>query len=185
MTKTSVRSSGVRDMTYISLFAVIIGVCSWLSIPASVPFTMQTFAVFAAVGVLGGRRGTLAVLVYLLLGAVGLPVFSGFAGGPGVLLGATGGYILGFLLSALAMWAMEAVLGRKTWVLAISMVLGLLICYAFGTLWFMTVYARNSGPIGLMAALSLCVFPFILPDLLKIALALALSKRLSKALNLD
>ena len=174
-----------RDMTYIGLFAVVIAVCSWLSIPATVPFTLQTFAVFAAVGILGGKRGTLAVLVYLLLGAVGVPVFAGFSGGVGVLFGSTGGYIAGFLLSALVMWLMEKTLGRKTWVLALSMVIGLIVCYFFGTLWFKFIYARETGPIGIMTALGWCVIPYIIPDLLKIALALVLSKRLRKAIHLD
>ena len=71
------------DMAYIAMFAVMIAVCSWISIPATVPFTMQTFGVFLAVGVLGGKRGTLSVLIYLLLGMVGLPVFAGFSGGIG------------------------------------------------------------------------------------------------------
>ena len=172
------------DMAYIALFAVVMAVCAWISIPAAVPFTLQTFGVFLAVGLLGGKRGTLAVLVYLLLGAVGIPVFAGFNGGLGYMLGSTGGYIVGFLLSALVMWGFDAVLGRKTWVLAVSMVLGLVVCYAFGTAWFMVVYARNSGPIGLATALGWCVIPYIVPDLVKIALALVLQKVLSQAIRL-
>ena len=172
------------DMAYIALFAVVMAVCAWISIPAAVPFTLQTLGVFLAVGMLGGKRGTLAVLIYLLLGAVGMPVFAGFNGGLGYMLGSTGGYIVGFLLSALTMWGFEAALGRKTWVLAVSMVLGLAVCYAFGTAWFMVVYARNSGPIGLATALGWCVIPYIVPDLVKIALALLLQKLLSAAIRL-
>lgn len=171
-------------MAYIAIFAVVMAVCSWISIPTMIPFTLQTFAVFLAVGVLGGKRGTLAVLVYILLGAVGVPVFAGFQGGLGILLGTTGGYIIGFLFTALLMWLMEALLGRKLWVLAVSMVLGLIVCYAFGTAWFMVVYARNSGAVGLGTALSWCVIPYIIPDLVKIALALLLSRRLNTVLKL-
>ena len=174
-----------RDLVYIALFAVLMAVCSWISIPIlQVPYTLQTFAVFLAVGVLGGKRGTLAVLVYILLGAVGVPVFSGFSGGLGILLGNTGGYIIGFLFTALVMWLMEALLGKKIWVLAVSMVLGLIVCYAFGTAWFMVVYARNAGAVGLGTALGWCVIPYIIPDLVKIALALLLSRRLGKILKL-
>ena len=174
-----------RDLVYIALFAVLMAVCSWISIPIlQVPYTLQTFAVFLAVGVLGGKRGTLAVLVYILLGAVGVPVFSGFTGGLGILLGTTGGYIIGFLFTALVMWLMEALLGKKIWVLAVSMVLGLIVCYAFGTAWFMVVYARNAGAVGLGTALGWCVIPYIIPDLVKIALALLLSRRLGKILKL-
>ena len=180
--KTKIRT---LDMAYMALFAVLMAVCSWISLPLGpVPFTLQTFAVFLAVGVLGGRRSTITILVYILMGAVGLPVFSNFSGGIGQLMGATGGYILGFLGSALVMWAVEALLGKKTWVLAVSMVLGLVVCYAFGTFWFMQVYARTSGPVGVMAALGWCVFPYILPDLGKIALALLLGNRLSRVLKL-
>ena len=172
------------DMAYIAMFAVVMAVCAWISIPAAVPFTLQTLGVFLAVGMLGGKRGTLAVLIYLLLGAVGMPVFAGFNGGLGYMLGSTGGYIVGFLLSALTMWGFEAALGRKTWVLAVSMVLGLAVCYAFGTAWFMVVYAKNTGAIGLMTALGWCVIPYIVPDLVKIALALLLQKLLSSAIRL-
>ena len=167
-----------RDMAYVAIFAVTIAICSWISIPTTVPFTLQTFAVFLAVGVLGGRRGTFAVLVYILLGAVGLPVFAVFSGGLGALLGTTGGYIIGFFFSALLYWAMTKVLGEKTPVMVVAMVLGLIVCYAFGTVWFMTVYARNSGAIGLGTALGWCVIPFIIPDLVKIALAVGLTRLL-------
>lgn len=174
----------VRDMAYIAMFAVVMAVCSWISVPYVVPFTMQTFAVFLAVGVLGGKRGTLAVLVYILLGCVGIPVFSGFTGGVGILMGSTGGYIVGFLVAAALMWVMEKIPGNRTAVLAGSMVLGLIACYAFGTVWFVTVYAKTTGPVGIWTALGWCVFPYIVPDLVKIALALVLCKRLKKAIQL-
>lgn len=184
MTAISATKSKTYDMVYIGVFAVLIAICSWISIPTVVPFTLQTFAVFLAVGVLGGKRGSLAVLVYVLLGAIGIPVFAGFTGGMGILMGNTGGYIIGFIFSALLMWGMEKLFGRKTWVLALAMILGLVVCYAFGTVWFMVVYAGNAGAVGLMTVLGWCVFPFILPDLVKIALALVLSRRLSKVVEM-
>lgn len=165
-------------MVYIAIFAVLMAVCSWISIPTTVPFTLQTFGVFIAVGILGGKRGTLAVLVYILLGAVGVPVFAGFQGGIGAIAGTTGGYIVGFLFSALVMWAIEKLFGRKPVVQIISMVVGLAVCYAFGTVWFMVVYGRTVGAVGLGAVLGWCVIPFIIPDLVKIALAFGLSRKL-------
>lgn len=183
MASSDTKKMKTVDMAYIALFAVIMAVCSWISIPAVVPFTLQTFGVFVAVAVLGGKRGTLAVALYLLMGVVGLPVFSGFSGGLGRLLGSTGGYIVGFVFSALVMWLMEHFFGTRTWVLALSMVLGLVVCYAFGTAWFLIVYARTTGPIGLWTALGWCVFPYIIPDLIKIALALAIRKRLASAIR--
>lgn len=173
------------DMAYVAVFTVLMIVCSWISIPAAVPFTLQTFGIFFAVGVLGGKRGTLAVLTYLLMGAVGLPVFSGFRGGIGSMFGSTGGYIIGFLFSALVMWGTESLLGRKKWGKALSMLLGLLMCYTFGTIWFMFVYTNSSGEIGVLTALSWCVFPYIIPDLLKIVLALTFCKRLSGRIKIN
>lgn len=168
-----------RDMTYIALCAVLMAVCAWLSVPAAVPFTMQTFAVFLTFALLGGRRGSITVLVYLLMGAVGLPVFSNFTGGLGVLLNVTGGYLLGFLIGMPVMWLLERLLGKALCAKTISMLAGLLACYAFGTAWFMAVYARTTAEIGLGAALILCVVPYILPDLIKLSLALLLSRRLA------
>lgn len=165
-----------KDMVYIAMFACLMAICAWISIPGQIPFTLQTMGVFLAVGLLGGRRGTLAILVYVLMGAIGLPVFSGFAGGFGKLLGATGGYIVGFLFSALIMWAMEVIPGKKKWVLPLSMVLGLLACYAFGTAWFLVVYTKSKGAISLAAVLGMCVIPYIIPDAIKIACVLVLTK---------
>lgn len=174
-----------RDMIYIAMFAIIIAICSWISVPATVPFTLQTFGVFVTVGVLGGKRGSLSVLVYLLLGVIGVPVFAGFSGGLGVLLGSTGGYIIGFLFSALIMWGMEMLFGKSNVVLVVSMIVGLLVCYLFGTVWFMSVYARTTGPIGVMTALGWCVFPHIIPDGIKIVLAMILCKRMAKIIRID
>ena len=180
MTAIARKRVSVYDLVMVALFAALIAVCAWVTIPGSVPFTLQTMGVFLAVGLLGGKRGTAAVLVYILLGAVGMPVFSGFSGGVGRLLGTTGGYIIGFLVAALAMWAMEAVFGRAKWVLPVSMLLGLLLCYAFGTVWFLVLYTQTKGAISVASVLSMCVIPFILPDLLKIALALLLTNRLGR-----
>lgn len=170
------------DMVYIGVFTVLITICSWISIPTLVPFTLQTFAVFLAVSILGGKRGTLAVVVYVLLGAIGVPVFAEFTGGIGIILGNTGGYIIGFIFSALVMWMMESLFGKKLWVQGISMVLGMLACYAVGTAWFMFVYMRDTGAVGLSTVLGWCVVPFIIPDAIKIALALTLSNALKKPL---
>lgn len=174
------------DMAYIALFAVLMAVCAWITVPLPKPlvqFTMQTFAMFMALATLGGRRGLYAMVVYLLLGAVGVPVFSGFRGGIGVLLDTTGGYIIGFVAAALVYWLLTARLGDSLPVKAIACVLGLAMCYAFGTAWFLVLYARTTGPIGVTTALGWCVIPYIIPDLLKLALALLLSGRVRKFLK--
>ena len=174
--------SKTYDIAYIGVFTVLITICSWISIPTPIPFTLQTFAVFLAVSILGGKRGTLAVVVYVLLGAIGVPVFAEFTGGIGIILGNTGGYIIGFIFSALVMWLIESLFGRKLWVQGIAMILGMSACYAVGTAWFMFVYMRDTGAVGLSTVLGWCVIPFIIPDAVKIALALMLSSALKKPL---
>lgn len=173
-------SNKTRDIVYMSVFTAMISICSWISIPVSIPFTLQTMGVFTTVGLLGGKRGTLTVLTYILLGVIGVPVFAGLTGGVSVLLGTTGGYIIGFLLSALLMWGIETIMGRNQIVLAFSMIAGLIVCYVFGTAWFMLIYTQHSGVIGLSTVLGLCVIPFIIPDLIKIGVALFLTNRLKK-----
>ena len=168
------------DLAYIGMFVALMAICSWINIPMTVPFTLQTFAVFAAVAMLGLWRGTVAVLVYIILGAIGVPVFAGFSGGFGALLGQTGGYIIGFIFTALISGGMMNAFGKKIPVMIIAMVVGLIACYAFGTVWFMYVYGQANGAIGVATALSWCVFPYIIPDLCKIALAIFLDKRLAR-----
>ena len=173
-----------RDMTLIAMFTAILAICSWIYIPTTIPFTLQNFGVFLAAGVLGGKRGSLAVFIYILLGIMGVPVFAGFTGGAGMLFGNTGGYIIGFLLSALTMWLMEVLLGKKKMILVLSMVCGLLVCYLFGTIWFIQVYSMNTGAIGIGGALAMCVIPFVIPDCIKIGLAFVLSLSLKRSLRL-
>lgn len=173
------RSGQIRDMAYVALFAVLMAVCSWISVPTLIPFTMQTFALFLCFCLLGGRRTALAVLVFLLMGAVGLPVFSGFTGGVGHLFSATGGFLLGFLAGALVMWLLERLLGRNGWAVVLSMAAGLAVCYAFGAAWLLLVYAQGAGGAGLGAVLLVYVVPYVVPDLVKLALALLLRRRLA------
>lgn len=165
-----------RDMAYIALFAALTVLCTWIAVPTQPPFTMQTFAVFTAALCLGSRRGTAAVGLYLALGAVGVPVFAGFSGGIGHLFGASGGYALGFLPAA---WIAGCTAERGgTMMRIIGCLSGLLICYTAGTLWYAFVFSRGSVSVGTAAAV--CVLPFILPDAVKIALALALSRVLER-----
>ena len=168
------------DLAYIAIGAALITICSWISIPMTVPFTLQTFAVFAVLLMLGGERGTLSTVVYVLLGAVGAPVFAGFTGGIGVLLGMTGGYIIGFIFMGLIYQAVTKFISIKFYIEALALLIGLAACYAFGTAWFMYVYTKNKGPISLATVLGLCVIPFIIPDVIKMALAFIISKRVRR-----
>ena len=170
------------DVVFPAMFAALIAVCSWISLPIGpVPFTLQTFAVCLCAGLLGTRLAMYSVLVYIVLGAIGVPVFAGFSSG---LTGSASGYIIGFLFTALIVGLITEKFGRSFVVLALSMVLGIAVCYVFGTVWFIAVYTRTTGPVGIMAALGWCVFPFILPDLAKIVLASILVNRLSKVVQI-
>ena len=171
------------DIAYIGIFSAIIALFSWVSIPTTVPFTLQTLAIFMALTILGGKRGFFSVLVYIALGAAGIPVFSGFKGGLGVLAGNTGGYILGFILLAGIYWLLTSLFGEKLYIQIIALVLGLIVCYAFGTAWFMYLYIKTNGAVTLMSVLSWCVFPFILPDAVKMTAAIVLGKKLKKFLK--
>lgn len=160
------------DLAYIAIGAALITICAWISIPlTAVPFTLQTFGVFFVLSALGGKRGTYSILVYILLGAVGVPVFAKFSSGIGILFGNTGGYILGFLFTGLIYILMTKLFGNKRLTAIIALVLGLAVCYAFGTAWFMYLYTKENGAVTLGTVLSWCVFPFVIPDLIKLALA--------------
>lgn len=171
-----------HDIAMIALFVAIIAVCSWMTFPLpAVPITMQVFGVFLALTVLGGQKGTISVFIYVLLGAIGAPVFSSFRAGIDVLLGSTGGYIVGFIPMAMLYWLLTSLIrSERAWVRFAIMAVCLVVCYAFGTAWFAVVYISGTGPIGLGTILLKCVVPFILPDALKILLAIKVGELVRK-----
>lgn len=166
--------STTRRLAAIALMTAVICLCSLLAVPAPVPFTLQTLGVFSALFLLGGRDGTCAVLLYLLLGCAGLPVFAGLQGSLSHLFTPTGGYLLGLLVCALVYLLVTALGGKAL----LAAVLGQLSCYLVGAAWFL-LYSRTS----LLFALWVGVVPFLLPDALKLALAYALKRRLTKHLT--
>ena len=111
------------ELAYIALGTALIAVCAWITVPFTVPFTMQLFAVYLVLMLLGGRNGTIAVAVYLLLGAIGVPVFSGFKGGFGVLIGMTGGYLFGMLLIGIVYWVFTKLLSCRLWTELVAFVI--------------------------------------------------------------
>ena len=153
-----------KNMVFCSLFAALMAICAWICVPVlDIAFTLQTFAIFLTLGLLGGKRGSGAILIYLLLGAAGMPVFSGFRGGLGMLAGVTGGLVY---------WALER-FGKLP-----AMIAGLAACYTCGSAWF---YLYTGG--GLWLILLRCVVPYLLPDALKLGLAYILTRRLSRHLT--
>ena len=169
-----------KDLALVGLFAALMAVCAWISIPVGpVPVTLQTFAVFLAAALLGSKRGTLAVLVYILLGVVGLPVFARFS----TLNPVTFGYVLGFLPLGMLTAAAEKLFPKKAFALPLGMVLGLLVCYLIGTVWFYYVMHFRGTEYSIGKILSVCVTPFLLPDLVKLGAAYFLSRKLSKVVK--
>ncbi len=172
------------------IFAAITAICSLITIPLGftpVPINLGTLAVFLTGGLLGKKYGAVSITVYVLLGATGIPVFSGARGGIGVLAGPTGGYIMGYIAAVLVIGlTTEALMKRHAsqgkaapaGLMAISMTAGLLVCYALGTAWFMI---STASP--LWTSLVSCVIPFLPGDAVKIAIAALLTSKLRPLLT--
>ncbi len=167
------------DLIYIAMFTAIITVSAQIAIPTAIPFTLQTLGVFVTGAMLGWKRGSISVCIYILLALIGVPVLAGLSGGVDKVVGITGGYLVGFIFTALIVGLMTDILGRKLWVLVLSMILGLAVCYLFGTVWFCIV-----SKTAFWEALMICVVPYLLFDVLKIAVATVLVNRLDKVVRL-
>lgn len=175
-----------RDLCYIAVFTALISILAQISIPmpAGVPMTLQTFAVPLAGIVLGARKGTWSTVLYLLLAAVGVPVLAGLRGGIGMVFGVTGGFLLSFPLMAYLAGLGEAIHDDKKYSRAVricarwsGLLLGALINYAAGTLWYM--FAAQAP---LSAALAGCVLPFLPTAAAKIVLVAMLGPVLKSAM---
>ncbi len=172
----------IKQITLAAMMTALCAVCAWITVPFAVPFTMQTFAVFLTCLLLGGGRAAAVMSVYLLIGAMGVPVFSGFSGGVGVLTGPTGGYLIGFIMLCGVYAVFIRIVPCQPAAQILGLITGLASLYLFGTLWFVIQYTDGGG-IGIAAALLQCVIPFILPDLCKLALAFAVAVRTKRILQ--
>lgn len=166
----------IKDISLCALFAGTLSICAWISFPVfGLPITLQTFALHLALLLLGGKRGCIAIFVYLSMGCMGLPVFSGFGGGIGALLGPTGGYLWGFLAGGLIYWGITAHWGIPVKLAAAA--LAQISCYLCGMFWFSYQFANESS---LFHVFLTTVAPFLLPDGIKLGLAYLLSRRLAR-----
>lgn len=173
------RNALTRSLVLAALFAALTAVCSQIQIPLPmIPINLALFSVHLCGALLGAKWGALSMAVYALLGAIGVPVFAGFGSGPAVLFGKTGGYILGYILCATIVGVLSRRIGFSYLKLCLSMVIGVAVCYAFGTAWFMVVSGLN-----LVTSLGYCVLPFLPGDAVKILLAAFLALRLQKPLQ--
>ncbi len=169
--------ASTKNYVLAALFAALTAVLAQIQLPIGpVPFNLALFGMFLAGMLLTPAWAACSALLYMLLGIIGIPVFAGFQGGPAVLLGSTGGYIVGYIFLALAT-SMARSSGRLP-VAVMGMALGLVICYAFGTAWYMALSGAD-----LATALGWCVLPFILPDMGKAALAYVVGRMLDARLK--
>ena len=174
-----------RDMALSGVFAAVIAVFAVMTIPiGEVPITLGLFGVMLAAVVLGAKRGTVSALIYILIGAIGLPVFSGFKGGFSVIAGPTGGYISSYILVTLIIGAASGISAKQKSVLRtvicfIACIIGTVVCYFLGTLQFMAVSGND-----LATSVGMCVLPFIPFDIIKSAAAAVIgvivSRRVAK-----
>ena len=159
--------------------AALTAICSQIQIPLPmIPINLALFAVHLSGALLGWKYGALSMVVYALLGVIGVPVFAGFGSGPAVLFGKTGGYAIGYILAALLTALLTKALGRKFWSLCVAMVVGCAACYVLGTIWFMILTGAD-----LVSALGWCVLPYLPGDAVKIVLAAVLTMQLDKRLK--
>lgn len=172
------KNTSIQNMTKIAMFAAIIAVCSIISIPlpSGVPITLQTFAIALAGFALGWKSGTISVAVYLAIGSLGVPVFSGFTSGFAKLFGVTGGYLWGFL----GMAALCGLAVNKNKILTgVLGILGLAVCHAFGALQF--AFVSGSSPV---QAFLLASAPYLVKDVISVAVAYMLAIALQRAVKL-
>lgn len=181
------QSKKILQMTLIAVMAAMICVVAPFSIPLPftlVPISFTNLMIYIAVFALGWKRGTLSYVLYLLIGLVGIPVFSGFTGGPAKLVGPTGGYLIGFVFTAIATGIIidfasrkECSTKSKTTLFRIvlyvaGMLLGLFICYVFGTAWYMLQQGMEFRAAYINSVLAVCVIPFLPGDAMKIVIAI-------------
>lgn len=171
----------VRALMFCALFAALCAVCSQIAIPLPlIPINLALFSVHLCGALLGAKYGAISILVYIALGAVGVPVFSRLSGGLSVLAGPTGGYIVGYLICVIVVGLLSKWAANKFWRLCLIMIPGVLLCYAFGTVWYI-ILTHN----GIAASLMSCVVPFLPGDCVKILLAAFLAVKLKPHLKLE
>ncbi len=194
VTKDNVNSSNkLRQMVLVAVMAAAICVVAPFTVPlpfTAIPITFANLMIYIAVFALGWKRGTLSCIIYLMIGMIGVPVFSGFSGGFGKFAGPTGGYIIGYVLQALAagiivdaVWNSSLKRPLKAALYMLALLLGQIICYIFGTAWYMIQQELTFTVAATVSALSACVIPFIPGDVIKIIIAIIIGTPLRSTLR--
>lgn len=173
------KKMNVVTMGLCALFAALSAVLSQISIPVEpVPINLTHVSIFIAAGLLGAKNGAVSQIIFVLIGAVGIPVFSGFSGGIGIILGPTGGFIIGYIGCTFVTGLIVDRFGKSIKVLIPAMYAGWVVTYVFGIIWY--VYITQSS---FIAALLICVVPFIAGDIPKTILSAILVNRLNPILR--
>lgn len=168
----------ITQIAVIGVMTAVICIMAPFSLPIGpVPISFTNLAIYIALYVLGMKRGTISYLIYLLIGLVGVPVFSGFTGGPQKLFGPTGGYLIGFIPMAVIAGIVIDKCMKKWYFCLLAMIAGTWVCYLFGTAWL--AFQANMT---FKAALAAGVIPFIIEDLIKMVLALLIGPQIHKQL---
>ena len=171
------KNRAVYRLVIVAVCVAFIAICSYITIPFAVNFSLQLFAVFLIAGCFPPIISVSATALYVLIGIIGIPVFSGFNAGISALLGASGGFIISFPLIALIISAFQKYYRKNTLIYIPIASASLLICYAIGSIWYAYVFCFRN-PCSYITALTVSVFPFIIFDIAKLLLAFVLIKKL-------
>ena len=184
MSRRGVSAENLRKVVHIAVVVAVISVCAQIAIPLFVPVTLQVFGVLLAGFLLGPRYGFYAVLIYVVLGLMGLPVFAGFRGGFSVVVSPTFGYIISFPIAAVVAGIFFNANFREIFKIPLAVLAPTAIIYLFGVFYLM-IWSRYiaAKPMSLAAALSVGVFPFVGFDIIKGAAAYYLTKKLRPVLR--
>lgn len=177
------RKNRIYSMILTGFFATLMCIGAWVHFPFAVPVTMQTFVAMCSLGLLGCRRTFYMLGIYIMLGSAGLPVFSGFTGGIGALAGPTAGFIWGFLLGVPVFYLTEKCMKDSSYKIYIGYIIYIIIHYIPGALWYTYFTAKTISISGVIAASSITVLPFVIPDAVKVFLSVFIVKRLKPVLN--
>ena len=176
------KSRTIYRLIVIATCVAFLTMCSWITFPFVVSFSLQLFAVFLICGCFSPTISVSAVALYILLGLIGAPVFSGFSSGSSAFAGASGGFILSFVLVSIIISAFRKYYSKNIFSYVLTMSVSLIVCYICGTVWYMYVFSYPS-PCSVGAALTVCVLPFIIFDAIKILLAALALKKLQPFIN--
>ena len=178
------KSKLTYNISLIAFFTTLLVISSWFTIPFIIPFTLQTLVIFILILVLDLKKSLLILLIYCLLGIIGIPVFSSFQSGLGVFLGPTGGFLIGFVpMIIVSNILLKTISNKKNgnldnktnfFMSFFALFIGLLCCYTIATIWYGLVYDTTTSSLNIIIAI---ILPFILPDIIKIIIAIIIAKK--------